>query len=185
MSAVLKPSAATIELPDDLNNRQKLFVIHYLETRNGTQSAKLAGYEGSDDVLAVTASRLLNHAKVKEALESYFKSRILSANGVLSELSDIAFAPLSDMEAKVTENGIIPPILRPADKIKSLELVGKFHGLFMERSESVNVNIDLNGSDLASILQGALSAGAIDVSDTAIDVTPEPISRPIDETDQA
>lgn len=145
----------SVILPEELNNRQKLFVIYYLETRNGTRSAKLAGYEGSDDVLAVTASRLLNHDKVRFALESYFQARILSANGVLSELSDIAFAPLSDMEAKEGENGLIPPVLKPSDKIKSLELLGKFHRLFADKVET---EVSLSDQDVDRLTESFIQA---------------------------
>jgi phage terminase small subunit len=146
----------SVVLPNELNNRQKLFVTYYIETRNGTKSAKLAGYEGDDNSLKVTASRLLTNANVQSALDSYFQSRILSANGVLSELSSMAFAPLADMEARQGENGqLIPAVLRPADKIKSLELVGKFHRLFADRTES---ELTLTDADADRIGQSVVNS---------------------------
>lgn len=187
MSTAVELPVFSFPFGDNLNARQNLFIIKYLETKNATKAAQLAGYDGDYDSLSVTASRLLSSAKIRNAIESYFKSRHLSPDGVLAELSDIASSPWKDhVEVKYGENGeVIQANLRLSDKIKALELTGKAQGMFADRSESVNINIDLSGNDLASILQGALSAGAIDVSDTAIDVTPEPASCPIDETDQA
>jgi len=49
-----------------LTAKQERFVAIY--AGNGTQAAKAAGYEGSDDTLAVTASKLLRNAKVRDAI---------------------------------------------------------------------------------------------------------------------
>ena len=54
----------------DVSERQRRFVAAYSgeAAGNGVQAARLAGYEGTPDVLAVTASRLLRNAKVGSAL---------------------------------------------------------------------------------------------------------------------
>lgn len=150
------------QIPDELTTRQKLFISYYLEHKSGTKAAELAGYAGDANTLRSVGAENLSKPAIRSVIESYFKSRIISRDGVLAELSDIASIPVDKM----------PPALKGRDKIKSLELVGKFHGLFADRSENVNVNIDLRAEDLASILQGALSAGVIDVTGTAIDVGP-------------
>jgi hypothetical protein len=54
------------------------------------------------------------------------------------------------------------------DAMQATETLAKHHGLLVDRSESIKINVDLKAEDLASILQGALSAGAIDVSGTVV-----------------
>lgn len=150
----------------NLTTKQNLFVQFYLEHRNGTKAARLAGYLGDVNSLGKQAHDNLNNPKIRDAIEQNYKSRLLSKDGVMAELSDIASAPWKEFVSVKTddEGNVVDAQLRLTDKIKAAELVGKFHGLFIERSESVSLNIDLSGGDLASILQGALSAGAIDVT---------------------
>ncbi len=49
-----------------LTPKQQAFVDHY--AGNGVEAARAAGYTGSDGALATSASRLLRHAGVAEAL---------------------------------------------------------------------------------------------------------------------
>ena len=53
-----------------LSIRQAAFIEHYAKTGHGTNSARLAGYVGSEAVLSVAASRLLRSASIRAALDA-------------------------------------------------------------------------------------------------------------------
>lgn len=52
-----------------LTLRQRKFIKNYMETGNGTESARLAGYKGKDNVLGAIATRLLKNVKISAVLE--------------------------------------------------------------------------------------------------------------------
>jgi hypothetical protein len=106
-----------------LTAKQKLFCEFYIGAANGnaTEAARLAGYQGSDETLRVTASRMLTKANISDLCKQRVNDVALNADKVLSELSEIA---LSKDEAT-------------RDRLTALQLLGKYHKLFSER-------IDLN-----------------------------------------
>jgi hypothetical protein len=69
---------------------------------------------------------------------------VMRSNEVLSELSAIAKADWQDfLEIRRDKDGeIISATLKLSDKIKSLELLGKYHKLFSER-----VDLNVQASD--------------------------------------
>lgn len=108
-----------------ITKKQKLFIEEYLIDLNATQAAIRAGY--SEKSARVHASKLLTNANIQECLSEKMNERSknaeVNAEKVLNELSSIAFADL-------TEKGLI----RPSDKIRALELLGKHLAMFTERS---------------------------------------------------
>lgn len=88
-----------------LNDRQRRFVAEYLKDLNATQAYRRAGYEGSDNVCAVEAARLLRNPQIAEAiaLAQYQRAKRLhiKADAVLEELvllygSDITHYQIDD-----------------------------------------------------------------------------------------
>ncbi|MCC6766160.1 MAG: terminase small subunit [Deltaproteobacteria bacterium] len=71
-----------------MNDRQRLFVQFYLETMNGGEAARRAGY--SPKAAYQTASLLLRNAKVRAAVDAGMHERAMGVDEVLSRLSDIA-----------------------------------------------------------------------------------------------
>jgi hypothetical protein len=61
-----------------------------------------------------------------------------SGDEVLAEIGEIARAPWEKfIEVKHAESGeVIPSILKLSDKLKALELAGKAHALFVEKTET-------------------------------------------------
>ncbi|SRR6266542_2010504 len=106
---------------DNLTLRQHRFRDAYLGVANGdgVMAARLAGYRGDQNVLAVTASRLLRNAKVAESMKAHVTKAAMSATEVLQELTRIALS-------------------NSKHKIRALELLGKHHRLFTDRLESEN-----------------------------------------------
>jgi phage terminase small subunit len=117
-----------------LTTKQQRFVERYLSDcrGNGARAAREAGYKG--DGRQVAYENLRNET-IRARVEEYLEAEALSAEMILAELSAIALAPESHFMT----------VIRPADptrgipltvkldysaKVKSLELLGKFHGLW-------------------------------------------------------
>lgn len=103
--------------------KQKKFVANYiLLAGNGTQAVQASGYKQTYGSLRVTACRLLTKPNVMSEIESHVQKAKLDANQVIEELSGIA-----QVQTPIDGN----------QRLKALELLGKFHKLFVDRTETV------------------------------------------------
>jgi hypothetical protein len=112
---------------EKLTAKQQLFCEFYIGEANGnaTEAARLAGYAGSDETLRAIGSQNLTKLNISDVCQERVNEVALSANKVLSQLSEIA---LDKSEAT-------------RDRITALQLLGKFHKLFSERLDlSVQVS---------------------------------------------
>lgn len=93
-SQVVAPVAEN-ELPP----KEQLFVDAYLGEAcfNGTKAMRLAGFRGSDNVLAVGAHRLLRKPKIESQLKDRLNEHAMSANEVLARLTKQARGSLADV----------------------------------------------------------------------------------------
>jgi phage terminase small subunit len=82
-----------------LTGKQKKFADFYLgeANLNGTKAARLAGYEGNDNVLAVTAFRLLRNAKISAYIDERLKGCGMGANEVIATLTAHARGSITDI----------------------------------------------------------------------------------------
>src|SRR5258705_3170288 len=145
---------------DGLTIKQRLFLEHYIVCMNGTEAARLAGYEGNDVTLASTASQNLRNRNILRALDSRLNAFTMSADEVLIRLTDIARGDIADvlnssggidpLEAKqrgkshlikrfktktiTTEDSDISEAeVEMYDAQAALNTLLKFHGLLVER----------------------------------------------------
>lgn len=143
-------------MQDRLTIKERKFVYEYVNDGNGTEAARRAGYAGSDNVLASTASQLLRKPKILRALEELLAQSAMPANEVLMHLSDIARADIADavglfgapdigqasargksqmvkrIRTKTTtleDKEIHETELEMYDRLKALELLAKYHDL--------------------------------------------------------
>lgn len=145
---------------DGLTMKQRLFALYYVELLNGTKAAVKAGY--STTGAHVEASRLLNNAKVKAAIEKHFTAIHLSKAEVIGRIAQIARADIANYlrAHEVLNNGqmvtrwfididkivrdgnsaLIKSIKRTKygtevelhDQLRALELIGKSQRLFAD-----------------------------------------------------
>jgi len=156
--ASLSPEPSLLlQLSPSLTVKQRLFVFHYLETRNATKAARLAGYSGDYNVVASTGWENLQKPQIKAEIERFYETKVLSANNVLAELSDVGNAPWRDfVEVRTDDEGnTIKAQVKLTDKIKALELLGKYHKLLTDRVEQ---SADLSDADVTRLLQQMCSA---------------------------
>lgn len=126
---------------EDLTTKQQLFVEAYLQTANATESARRAGYKGSDETLAVVGAENLRKPKIAAYTQKRIEAAVMSADKVLEELSDIATSDWRDhMIEKRDRNGeVYSATFKLNDKLKALELVGKYHKIFTDRVEHTHI----------------------------------------------
>lgn len=134
------PAQEAVVAPKELTPKQKLFVEHYLVTRNATKAAREAGYTGSDKAVQVSGSRLLSNPIVKAAVEKGFdeiKERVkFSHEDVLGWLEQIRLRcmeaePVLDRqghrtgEYKFDANGAL----------RASELMGRHFGMWKKEQD--------------------------------------------------
>jgi phage terminase small subunit len=133
-------------MKNELTQRQRLFVEAYIGACNGNarEAARAAGYSGDENALSQRGFELVRNPKIAELIGVRVQEAVMRANEVLSELSAIAKADWQNfLEIRRDREGdIISATLKLSDKIKSLELIGKFHKLFSDR-----VDLSVQASD--------------------------------------
>lgn len=136
--------------------KQVLFVEAYLgEARfNATAAARLAGYSGSANTLAVTGHDLLRNPKITEAIRTRLAEAAMSADEVLMRLASIARGSMEDFLdvdgridlALARKNGKLHliksrSITKEGERIELYSAydaqvtLGKYHGLLVDRTE--------------------------------------------------
>ena len=108
---------------DDLNEKQKIFCNEYIIDFNATRSYSVAFNRKKDETARVEACKLLTKPNIKQFIESVVNERVqalgITQEYVLNGIKDIA----ENEESTKSE------------KIKSLELLGKYLKLFTEKVE--------------------------------------------------
>lgn len=77
-------------MADKLSRKQSLFVEYYIQTKNATHAAKLAGYKGSYATLRSVGSENLSKPNIKAAISERFKNVAMDTDEVLARLASIA-----------------------------------------------------------------------------------------------
>lgn len=118
-------SISKIKRDHQLSEKQARFVWFY--NGNGLEACRLAGYQGSTNVLGVTAHRNLKHPKIVQAIKAKTLSQsaaVLSPQEILTKWSEIANDPDNDLK----------------DRIKCLENLARSHAMFTDKQVNLNLN---------------------------------------------
>ena len=136
--------------------KQKAFVLEYIKDWNASQAAIRAGYK--PEWAATNTGKLLNNTKISAAIDEEYEKRAMSANEVISRMTDIArgsgddyievdkhgYAGLDLYKMKkagklhlikkysVTKNGTTVELY---DAQAALVTLGKRHGVFADKHE--------------------------------------------------
>lgn len=124
-----------------LTERQRRFVEAYVGEAQGnaTHAARLAGYAGDENALAVAGAKLVRNAKVAEAVEEARRPLTRKAVATREERQSFLTEMMRSAEAE------------DKDRLKACEILGKMQGDFIERREvehkgaSVSFVFDDNG----------------------------------------
>jgi phage terminase small subunit len=122
----------------DLTLKQERFVLAYVgEAKgNGTEAARQAGYSDPE----VSAFNNKQNQAVRARIDELLRAEALTAAEVLAELTAVAKSPTDHFMQVVMpaddETGREMIVrLDYGAKIKSLELLGKYHALFTDKQE--------------------------------------------------
>ena len=123
-----------------LTEKQQLFCIEYLKDFNATQSAIRAGY--SEDSAKQIGSENLSKPYLRKHIDSLIEETLNATKTelrkqVIDEIKTIAF----DTGELITDSKGETIGVRNADKIKALELLGKYATLF-ENKTTVDLNVN-------------------------------------------
>lgn len=125
----------------NLSEKELIFSHTYIETFNGSQSAKRAGF-ADDGNLKSYAFKLLRKPNVKQYIKE-LKNELLQ-DDVASSKETLRFLT-KVMNNEYEEVHSTRPFL-PKDRIACAELLGKYHALFVDKvetSNSVNILVDI------------------------------------------
>lgn len=152
-----------------LSTKQLAFIEHYLTTWNGAEAARLAGY--SEKTAKEQASRMLTEVNVQEAIQARLTKLKMSADEVLVRLSEHARGSIAPFMRRspdgelhgfdlgddkplnllhkvtvskrtikeVTEEKVTVELY---DAQAALALIGKHHGLFVEKIDISHQEIE-------------------------------------------
>jgi phage terminase small subunit len=153
-----------------LTPKRRAFIEYYLKCWNSSEAARLAGYKGKANVVG---PRLLANVSIQAAIQARLNELQMSADEVLSRLSEMARADISDFINdfggidwdKVRAKGyLVKKVRHNKGKNSEIELhdakdaliwIGKHHKLFTERHESLNVDLaQLSDEQLQRIANG-------------------------------
>ena len=127
-----------------LTEKQKRFADYFIETGNGTEAAKKAGYKGKNlnRIAAENLSKLDIKNYIDEKLTEMSNNRIASANEVMELLTSAARGELEEEVVVVEGEGdgcsmarTIKKQIGARDRIKAAELLGKRYRLWTDKVE--------------------------------------------------
>ena len=124
-----------------LTTRQELFVAAYLGEAKGnaTEAARIAGYKKPGQY----GHDLLKNPEIAARVSEHLEHAGTTAEAVLADLADVGFADWRDfIEVLATDREGNPVKVRMdlSNKVKALELLGKYHQLFTEKQQ-IDVNL--------------------------------------------
>jgi hypothetical protein len=122
-----------------LTRKQLKFVAEYAHLRNGTEAARRAGYNGSDNVLGVQAHHNLRHPKIASAIKQELAKIDVDVTPVRVQRR------LHDISLAAQDAGQFGPAVRAE------ELLGKSLGMFLDRS--LQLTGQLNDSHIQALLE--------------------------------
>ena len=125
-------------MPSKVERREQLFVEEYLIDLNGSRAARAAGYKGSDQVIGVTATRLLKKPKIAAAIQAAMDERVkrtqFNADRVLKEIEYLATV---DIGKAYDEKGQLLPIKDIPEEVRraiaGVEVFEEFEGFGKDR----------------------------------------------------
>jgi hypothetical protein len=104
-----------VRIPDE---EVEVYCKKYLETFSRTEAYKAVHPETTHDSAVSNGLRYFNYPKIQESLREMIQDKVMTSDELRTQLSNIARFSKKD-----------------SDRIRALELIGKTHGLFVDRTD--------------------------------------------------
>lgn len=135
-----------------LTRKQNLFVDNYILTENAQKSYLLSYPKSNPNTAGVNGHKLLKLDKIQNEIAKRRAEKIKSPT----------IASAADMFKLLTQI-MFDPEIRPSDRMKAIELLGKNQALWVDRVETNNTNTEF------VIELGDSSKNQLDVIDMPVD----------------
>lgn len=140
-----------------LTEKQKRFIDYYIETGNASEACRLAGYRSKNYDALGNENKVKLGIYIKEKIKQKEDERIATQDEVLIYLTSVLRGDIEEEKAVVVSQGAdmgstiekIRTQVKPADRNKAAELLGKRYGIFTDKVESKNVNLNEDISKLS------------------------------------
>lgn len=145
----------------ELNERRRRFVEFYMsDPTNAALAARKAGFKGTDEALAVTASRLLKNANVRAAMAARASEdpQVATRQKRQRFWTEVMLGEPFVSDVSVDEKGrrsTVTSYPSMRDRLRASQLLGMTHGDFIERHEHT-----FSSDDLREALERARSKKA-------------------------
>ncbi|HFI0120284.1 TPA: terminase small subunit [Streptococcus suis] len=135
----------------DLTIKQRNFADEYIISGNATEAYKKAGYRvSSDRVASVEGHKLLRNPKIKcyidERLDELKSEKVADQQEVLEYLTSVMRGQTQEQTlCSIGELGqqVIDIDVGAKDRIKAAELIGKRYGIWTDKQEITQKNIEI------------------------------------------
>lgn len=115
-----------------LSIKERLFIHNFCKHFVGAKAARDAGYP--ENSARQVASELLAKPYIKSEVEYRLKFIMgeidVDAVSIAREIADMAFENINDIDS----------VMKPSEKLKALELLGRYHQMFVDRVETVTID---------------------------------------------
>lgn len=121
---------------EDLTTKQKRFCEEYVVDNNATQAAIRVGYseKTAGTISAENMKKPKIIAYIKELMVPIEKSTIASREEILEYLTSVVRG--TEQEEVVAAGSIIAKKVKPGDRMKAAELLGKNYGMYIDKVEA-------------------------------------------------
>lgn len=111
-----------------LNKRQNKFCLEYLKDLNATKAAERAGYskKTAKQIGAENLTKLDIKKKIEQNIKKQEKESEVKIDEIIKGIKKIAFAGLE----------------KTSDKLKALEMLGKYLGMFKDKESNQNIIVN-------------------------------------------
>lgn len=114
--------------------KQQRFIDAYLGESHGnaTDAARKAGYSDPEQ----SGYQCKQNVEIRAHIDAVLSARSLSSQEVLAELTEVARADWRDFLRIITDprtGDVVDAKIVLGDKVKALELLGKYHALWQEK----------------------------------------------------
>jgi phage terminase small subunit len=138
-----------------MTGKQRAFIDNYILTLNATEAARLAGYKGDNNTLAVVGYENLRNPKIAAQIDSRMAKLTISANETLARVTQQATGSLADFLI-IDSSGNASIDFAKAQSAGKLGLVKKYSETEVSRTtkdgeviSTKRVNIELYPADAA------------------------------------
>jgi phage terminase small subunit len=149
------PAVAEVVRDRSLTVKQERFVTALMgECKgNAAAAARAAGYSGDNHAMTVVGARLLANVGVRARIDGVLAAEAMPVGEVLAEISRVARADFKEfVQVRYDIRGeVVDARIVLSDKVRALELLMRYYGLFVDRRDETVTVLRVEGLDVRDV----------------------------------